>query len=145
MAEPGLLPVDEATAEAVAAGLKLDGFFPEFSAELCSKVFPRSGVLHYRAGEALIREGDKGRDLFIILAGDVSIRRGQPAVEAGRLSHGGLIGEIALLTDGVRSASAVAATPVFAFRLAVEDVGYLLQHNPALAAHLDALARGRRG
>ena len=141
---PERLPIDEATAEAVNAAFKLDGFFPEFNAELCAKVFPRSGVVHYRTGDKLVQQGAAGRDLFLILAGDVVVEF--KAAQDVRLGHGSVIGEMALLADGVRTATVACVTPVFAFRLAFEDVGYILQNNPALAEHLKSLdaSRARR-
>jgi CRP-like cAMP-binding protein len=141
-ATPARLPVDEPTAEAVSAAFKLDGFFPEFNAELCAKLFPRSGVLHYRPGEKLVTQGEPGRDLFLVLAGEVVVefKVESLAAEAGRLGHGAVIGEMALLADGVRKATVVCSTPVFAYLLAFEDLGYVLGNNPALAEHLKALA-----
>ena len=141
---PASLPVDEPTAEAVNAAFKLDGFFPEFNAELCAKVFPRSGVVHYRLGEKLVQQGDSGRDLFLLLAGEVVVEF-KDAHDV-RLGHGAVVGEMALLADGVRTATVACVTPVFAFRLAFEDLGYILKNNPALADHLKTLevARARR-
>jgi len=133
--------VDEATAAAVFKAFQLDGFFPEFSAELCSKVFPRSGVNAFAAGEKLIEKGENGRDLFLVLSGVADILRDGPP--AARVGPGTVIGEIALLSDGVRTATASALEPVRAYRLVYEDVGYILQNNPALAEHLHALARAR--
>jgi CRP-like cAMP-binding protein len=144
-ADPQRLPVDAATAEAVSSAFKLDGFFPEFTAEHCAKLFPRSGVQQFRAGENLIEQGESGRDLFLILAGEVSVQYSVDhlSAEVKRLGPGAVIGEMSLLSDGVRSATVAAAAPTFAFRLAFEDVGYILKNNPELAAHLQALARER--
>lgn len=137
--------MDEPTAEAVSRAFKLDGFFPEFSAEHCSKLFPRSGVQQFRPGECLIEQDEAGRDLFLVLSGEVAIRRrvDQLSAEIGRVGYGAVLGEIALLADGRRTATAAAASPTFAFRLAFEDVGYILQNNPELAEHLRSLARAR--
>jgi CRP-like cAMP-binding protein len=144
-ASPERLPVDEPTAEAVNAAFKLGDFFPEFNAELCSKLFPRSGIVHYRAGERVVEKGENGRDLFLILAGEVFVDlKVDNLTDAGvRLGHGALVGEMALLADGVRKATIACSTPVFAFRLAFEDVGYILQNNPALATHLKVLESER--
>jgi CRP-like cAMP-binding protein len=144
-ATPTRLPVDAPTAEAVCSAFKLEGFFPEFNAELCGKIFPRSGIVHYRAGEKLVEQGENGRDLFLVLAGEVVVEFKMDflSAEAGRLGHGAVVGEMALLADGVRKATVACSTPVFAFLLAFEDVGYILEHNPALAEHLKALARER--
>jgi CRP/FNR family cyclic AMP-dependent transcriptional regulator len=146
-AVPTALPIDEPTAEAVGRAFKLDGFFPEFNAALCAKVFPRSCVHQYRPGERLIQQGEKGRDLFLILAGEAAIRykagSATATADVTRVGPGTVIGEGALLSDGVRSATAEAVTPIFVFRLAYDDVGYLLQHNRELVEHLRTLARSR--
>ena len=144
---PVRLPVDAPTAEAVCAAFKLEDFFPEFNAELCAKVFPHSGIVHYRAGEKLVEQGETGRDLFLVLAGEVVVefKIDELSAEAGRLGHGAVVGEMALLADGVRKATVACSTPVFAFLFAYEDVGYILDNNPALAEHLKALAAARSG
>jgi len=145
-AAPIRLPVDEATAEAVSRAFRLQGFFPEFSAELCAKVFARSGVYQYRRGEKIVAQGDAGRDLYLVLAGEVSVifEAGAMAAEAARLGPGAIVGEVALLNDGVRTATVTAVQPSFAFRLTFEDMGYILKNNPELAEHLRALVRARR-
>jgi len=144
-ANPLRLPVDEATAEAVSHAFKLDGFFPEFTAEHCAKLFPRSGLQQFRAGEKLVEQGEAGRDLLLILAGTAAVQVSVDSMSAQltELGEGAVVGEVALLSDGVRTATVKAATRVFAYRLAYEDVGYILQNNPALAEHLKALARAR--
>jgi CRP-like cAMP-binding protein len=141
---PPQLPVDEATAQAVFKAFQLEGFFPEFSAELCSKVFPRSGVHQFPPSAVLIEQGERGRDLFLVLGGAVSVSRAPGKVDA-RVGPGTVLGEIALLADGVRTATASADAPTVVYRLAYEDVGYLLKNNPALAEHLKTLARERTG
>lgn len=144
-ASPLRLAVDEATARAVCLAFRLEEFFPEFNAELCSKLFARSGVYQYRPGERIITQGDPGRDLFLILAGEVSVRFeiDSMSAEAARLGPGVVLGEVALLRDGVRSATLSAALPTFVFRLVFEDLGYVLENNAQLAEHLRALALSR--
>lgn len=144
---PPRLPVDDAAASAVCLAFKLEGFFPEFSAELCMKVFPRSGLNVFAEGERLLEQGEDGRDLLLLLAGRVAVVQslGSAAAEVASLGPGALLGEVALLRDGTRTASAVAMEPTRAFRLAFEDVGYVLQHNAPLAVHLQELARERTG
>lgn len=144
-ANPPQQPVDEAAALAVFQAFKLDGFFPEFNAELCGKVFPRSGILQFRQGEILMEQGEAARDLFLVLAGEASVHRKEPSgVEIGRVRPGDVLGEIALLFDVERTATVTAATPLIAYRLVFADVGYTLQHNPGLAKHLKALAQQRK-
>jgi CRP-like cAMP-binding protein len=142
---PSSRPVDEAAALAVYGALKLEGFFPEFGAEVCGKLFPRSGVCSYAPGQRVIEQGEAGRDLFVVLSGAlaVAVSMGSAAAEVAVLGPGDLIGEVALLRDGVRTATVTANSPCEVYRLAFADLGYVLEHNPELAAHLRGLAERR--
>ena len=60
------------------------------------------------AGEHLFREGDEGEEMFILVAGELDITlRGQLI---DRLNGGDMLGEMALVGDGLRSATATATT-----------------------------------
>ena len=135
----------DAEASIVARALRLDTFFPEFTGEQCSKILPRSGVGVYAAGEFVIEQGESGRDLFVLLDGSVSVTlsMGSAGAELATLGVESLLGEVALLRDGQRTASAMALVPTRAFRLMFEDMGYILQNNPELASHLQGLAQQR--
>lgn len=135
----------DAEAVLIARALRLESFFPEFTGELCAKIFPRSGVCGYAPDEFVIEQGESGRDLFVLLEGSVSvtISMGSAGAEVATLGESSLIGEVALLRDGLRTASARAIVPTRAFRLMFEDMGYILQNNPELAAHLQGLAQQR--
>lgn len=142
---PPRTPPTDADAVVVARVLRLESFFPEFSGELCGKLFPRSGVAAYEPGAVLIEQGETGRDLFVLIKGTVSVTvsMGSAAAELGMLTDEALLGEVALLRDGTRTATAVATMPTRAFRLMYEDMGYVLANNPELAAHLQGLAKQR--
>ncbi len=142
---PARAAANDAESLIVAGALRLAGFFPEFTAEQCAKIFPRSGVVAYAAGEFIIEQGENGRDLFVILDGSVAVTKsmGSAAAEVATQGVGALLGEMALLRDGLRTASVVANVPTRAFRLMFEDIGYVLKNNPELAAHLQGLERKR--
>lgn len=144
-ANPARVPATDAEALVVARALRLEDFFPEFTGEHCAKLFPRSGVCVYAPGEVLIVQGESGRDLFVVLEGGVAVSRsmGSASSEVANLGPETLLGEIALLRDGQRTASVSAVAPSRVFRLMHEDMGYILQHNPELAAHLQNLAKAR--
>lgn len=143
--QPPLSEADEASAAAVARALRLESFFPEFGAEHCRKLFPRSGACDYAEGAVVIEQGESGRDLFVVLTGAVAVRVsfGSAAAEVAELGPGALIGEIALLEDGVRRATVVATVPSRLYRLSFPDLGYILANNAELAAHLRGLAKER--
>jgi len=61
-------------------------------------------------GEALVNEGEEGRELFLLLDGIVDIEvNGDPVAEIG---PGALLGERALLEGGKRTATIWATTPI---------------------------------
>lgn len=147
MDAPKKLPSSDSAAEVVGAVLRLDGFFPEFKGEHLEKLFPRSGLYEYPPGFPLMQQGDVARDLFIVCRGKVAIRQsfGSAAAELAVVADRSILGEIALLRDGERTASGYVSEPSQIFRLAYEDVQYILKNNPDLAAHLKALAAERVG
>ncbi len=66
-----------------------------------------------RAGEVLFREGEEGDRAYIIDSGNIRISRLTPYDEEltlAQLGRGDLLGELALLTDSPRSATATAET-----------------------------------
>ncbi len=71
--------------------------------------------VEYPAGTFIMREGEPGDCYYAIVDGRVDILQGSKAIST--LGRGDGLGEIALLRDGRRTASAKAATPVTAFSL----------------------------
>ena len=145
-ADPPRTTASDDDASIVARALRLEDFFPEFTGEQCGKLFPHSGVALYASGDFLIEQEESGRDLFILIEGSVTVTlsMGSAAAQVATLGPGALMGEIALLREGLRTASAIAALPTRAFRLVYEDMGYILKNNPVLAAHLQSLAKERQ-
>ena len=62
------------------------------------------------AGKEVIREGDVGRQFFVILAGEARVRRRGRTVNT--LGPGAFFGEIALLANRPTTASVTATTPL---------------------------------
>ena len=99
------------------------------------------GVLRsYPAGADLVHEGQRpGVGLYIIMRGCVRITQ-QSASDGVRplavLGPGEMFGELALLNDEPRSATATAVTPTLAFVTPIFDIRALLRHNPEVALSL---------
>jgi Cyclic nucleotide-binding domain len=83
----------------------------ELERELSASVMKSGAKLERRRleeGDTLVREGDEGRDLFLILDGVLSVERdGEAVAEVG---PGAILGEKALLGDDKRTATLVATT-----------------------------------
>ncbi|MCX5789059.1 MAG: cyclic nucleotide-binding domain-containing protein [Elusimicrobia bacterium] len=142
-----IVPIDEDCAALLFGALKLEGFFPELTADQARKLFPHSALHRFPAESSVVRQGEPGRDLFIIQSGEVSVTLefGSAGAQVATMGPGEIFGEIGLMKDGVRSATVTASTESRIFRLAFADVQYLLQHNAALGRHLQSLATARLG
>lgn len=83
----------------------------------------------------VVREGRPGDFMYFIVSGSVRVHtRPQPIV----LTDGSFFGEMALLGDGVRSATVSTIEPSSFLVLDVADFRKLMASNPELAAVIDA-------
>src|SRR5450631_263069 len=62
----------------------------------------------HRAGQIIFRMGEPGRLMYVVKSGQVQISIGDTVFNT--VGAGGIVGEMALLDDDVRSASAYALT-----------------------------------
>jgi CRP-like cAMP-binding protein len=85
---------------------------------------------HYKENEIIFHEGEPGVGMYIIHKGDVGIFRGEE--EIARLSKGDFFGEISLLTEAPRSASAVSFTETEIIGLFRPDLLGLIERNQRL-------------
>jgi signal transduction histidine kinase len=93
----------------------------------------------YKAGGDIFREGDPGSGLYLIAEGAVLITclLGQNERRVlSRLTKGDFFGEMAVLDDQPRSATATAETDVRLHFIAREDLLRVLSESPALAVGL---------
>ncbi len=97
----------------------------------------------FRAGETIVREGEEGVAFYLILNGQVEVRRGGTAL--ARLGAGQFFGEMALLTNFPRSADVVALEDTECLLLTRWDLRALIQTHPDVALKLlEELARRLR-
>jgi CRP-like cAMP-binding protein len=92
------------------------------------------------AGKVLMREGDAGREFFVLVTGTVAIDRGGTRVRT--LESGDFFGEIALLAEGPRTATATTEGPATLLVLGHREFHSLMDKYPAIrTCVLDALAK----
>ena len=65
-------------------------------------------IVNVPAGEALFREGEEGRMMYVLTTGSAEVIVNNRVVET--LQHGSIVGEIGIVLPGPRSATVVAAT-----------------------------------
>jgi len=96
-------------------------------------------ILHRRrfaAAEVIFHQGDAGVGMYIIQSGTVSVRIEPEGQQLAELRDGEFFGEIALLTEFARSASAVAVTPCQLLFLAQTDLFGLLRRQPKVGTRV---------
>jgi CRP-like cAMP-binding protein len=115
---------------------------PEHELEAVAGV---ASELEVAAGDPLVIEGDFGHTLFAIESGTAEVAKDGLAIDA--VGPGDVVGEIAILKSGRRTASVVATTPLVAIALFKRDVWTLERDAPeatrrireALAEHVGGL------
>ncbi|WP_338662129.1 cyclic nucleotide-binding domain-containing protein [Pararoseomonas sp. SCSIO 73927] len=97
-------------------------------------------VLHFRPGDAIFREGDRPSCMYVLLEGEVEVRRRETVIET--IGPGQALGIVSLLdeeartvTAEARSACEVAAIDLRKFRFAVEEVPHFSWWVMAELAH----------
>ena len=98
------------------------------------------------AGTELIREGERGKGLFLMLAGEVEVvaRADTPeAVSLARLKPGDIFGEMSLVTDQPTSATVRATMRSSVLFLAREYVERLAEAIPQVQAYFEQVALNR--
>jgi CRP-like cAMP-binding protein len=86
------------------------------------------------AGKVLIRQGDTGDDLMVIVAGQVGVERNGQRIN--QLGPGDFFGEIALIERGPRTATVTAEAPTRLLVVNHRDFHALMEEFPAVAAQV---------
>jgi len=94
-----------------------------------------------RPGTLLTAEGDPGRECFVLLDGDASVRIGRRTV--AHIGPGDIVGEMALLEDQPRTATVVTTTPVRALVMTRPAFTAALEASPNMARRVMRTLSGR--
>lgn len=90
----------------------------------------------YVAGESVFTQGEPGLGMYIIAKGVVSIQNEPSGRELVQLNDGDFFGEIALLNEVIRSATARAKSDCLLLCLFQPDLLGLLDRNPRLGVKI---------
>lgn len=96
-------------------------------------------ILHerqYQPHEEIFRQGEPGVAMYIIHSGSVIIRLDQTGQILAELNSGEFFGELALLDDSPRSATAVAKTTATIFAFSQPDLFVIIERNPRLGVKI---------
>jgi uncharacterized protein len=102
------------------------------------KIILLGSIRKESAGEHIFHQGDKGEEMFLILSGSVKVFaecEGETKL-LSTLEEGELFGEMALLGEGVRTASVHAETDVELLRIDYHALERVRRRNPKISAKL---------
>ena len=101
----------------------------------------------YSAGSTLIKQGDTGVGLYVIISGHVKTTQAKnpdrAEVDLGTYGPGNVLGEMALLDDLPRSATVTAVDDVTALLLPVWEFRATVRDHPEIALKLLAVLSKR--
>ena len=92
-------------------------------------------------GKELTREGEPGREFFVLLEGTAAVTQGGEQVN--ELAPGDFFGEIALISDGPRTATVTATTPVRTLVVTRRSFQRLVDEMPEIQRNVLAAAAER--
>jgi CRP/FNR family transcriptional regulator, cyclic AMP receptor protein len=111
------------------------------SDEDLKKVVDKGTQVHLPANWALLWERTPADKAYLIVDGEVSVRKGKK--EVARLGPGDVIGEMAIVEHKLRSASVVSMTPLDVIHFTREAVEELLDEVPAFGEAIRSTTQDR--
>lgn len=113
--------------------------FREMRPSQIRKTVLLSDVQEYAPGELIVRQGEAASELYVLLEGSAEVW--QSRSDGSRylltsLSAGGVLGEIALVSDTRRIADVITAEPTKTLSLAWRDIQRIARHYPRISSQL---------
>jgi CRP/FNR family transcriptional regulator, cyclic AMP receptor protein len=104
--------------------------FSRCSARELRSIASIADEVELKEGKQLTKEGERGREFFVILDGNADVRKKGKKLNA--LGPGDFLGEVALLTHVPRTATVTATTPIRALVITGPDFRSLLRRTPTI-------------
>lgn len=98
----------------------------------------------YAAGETIVREGDQGTSMFVVLRGEAVVKLRGADGEVARLQEGAFFGEMSLLTGEPRTATVIAATDCDALEIDADAFRTVVLGDPAIVEAVTTAVGTRR-
>ncbi len=133
--------------EAVAANISSSPLLSELDSDLVRYLVECASVAYAPTGKVVVREGESGTSLYIVLQGSVRVERNDPKTAGHEtlttLKRGSFFGEMALLTDAPRIATVRCAEPTTLLEVTREAVRELIRRDSRVLKLLMRFFRSR--
>lgn len=125
--------IDDAPASRAQAPSALPAIplFSSLTADELQRVIEGVELREFEAGQTIVRQGDPGVALFVIVHGRVQVVvEGPPRLPQATLGEGAFFGELALLTDFPRSATVEALEPTQLLEISRDLIARVIAESP---------------
>jgi len=133
-----------ARADEAARVLASVDLFASMPPEVRLEIAAAAGAPVYGDGEAIVRQGDPGQSMFVIVSGSVSIVLEPARQEVARTPAGGYFGEMSLLTGEPRTATVLAIGDVKTLEIDADLFRRLAAAHPEAIEKIGVQAMTRR-
>jgi len=120
----------EQLGEGLGEALRESPFFSVLNEEQLKTIVETARLCEFDPGETLVHEGETATSFYVILEGQVEVRRENRTL--AKLGRGQFFGETTLLADHTRSADVVAAHMTRCLTLSGSELRGLIASNPAV-------------
>lgn len=128
--------------------LKKIPLFQNLDENIHNKIIQQIVLMYYPSNYVLFKEGDEGDAMYILKTGQIVIfhepkEEGDFPQKIADIGASGFFGEMALISDAPRNASAKAKTDCEVFILSKDNFKKLLASNPGMAEQISATVIAR--
>lgn len=118
--------------------------FSTLPPELRHQIARSAPLAVYGSGETIVRQGEEGQSMFVVISGTVSVVLEPAREELARIERGGYFGEMSLLTGEPRSATVVAVGDAAVVEIGADLFRRMAAVHPAAIEKIAMAAMVRR-
>lgn len=118
-------------AYAAEAAIRRVSIFASLGDDAVTQLAQAARNVMYAANEAIVRQGDSGASMFVIVRGEAVVVLEPSEQEVARLGEGAFFGEMSLLTGAPRNATVRAVTDMDLLEITVDAFRTFVLANPA--------------
>ena len=118
--------------------------FAALPPDMRHQIARESPMAVFGAGETIVKQGEEGQSMFVVLSGSVSVVLEPDRHQVARIERGGYFGEMSLLTGEPRTATVLAVDDVVAVEIVADLFRRLAAVHPEAIETLAVSAMSRR-
>lgn len=118
--------------------------FASLTPEMRNQIALAAPMAVYGAGETIVRQGEEGQSMFVVLSGTARVVLEPSREEVARIDRGGYFGEMSLLTGEPRSATVLAEGDVVVVEINADLFRRLGALHPEAIERIGMAAAARR-